>query len=86
MANLKNPVKAIRAKCLDCSCGQVKEVELCPITDCALYPFRFGRNPYRQPMTEEQRAKRAEKARKNFGWGNPRPDEENGETMNGVHG
>lgn len=66
MANLKNPVKAIRQKCLDCSCGQVKEVELCPIPDCALYPFRFGTNPYRKPMSEEQRAKLAETARKNY--------------------
>ena len=24
------PIKAIRAKCLDCCCGSAKEVELCP--------------------------------------------------------
>lgn len=39
------PVKAIRAKCLDCCCWQQKEVKLCPITDCPLYPFRMGKNP-----------------------------------------
>lgn len=39
------PIKAIRAKCLDCCCGSSKEVELCPIPDCSLYPYRFGRNP-----------------------------------------
>jgi len=75
MANLKNPVKAIRAKCLDCSCGQVKEVELCPITDCALYPFRFGKNPYRKERTEAQRQIARETALKNFSRGNPHADD-----------
>lgn len=41
------PMKAIRAKCLDYCCGSSKEVRLCPCVDCALYPFRFGRNPNR---------------------------------------
>ena len=52
-----NPVKAIRAKCLDCCCGQANEVRECPITDCPLYAFRFGKNPYRKKveLTEEQR-------------------------------
>ena len=43
-----NPVKAIREKCLDCCCGSATEVNLCTITDCALYPFRNGKNPYRK--------------------------------------
>ena len=34
--------KAIRLKCLDCMCGNPHEVRKCPITDCPLYPFRFG--------------------------------------------
>lgn len=57
MANLKNPVKAIRANCLECCCGSAYEVERCPSTDCPLYPFRFGKNPYRTPrvLTDEQR-------------------------------
>lgn len=41
------PLKAIRKKCLECCCGQYKEVRLCPSRDCPLYPFRFGRNPNR---------------------------------------
>lgn len=55
---ITSPVKAIRAKCLDCNCGSSKEVELCPCVDCSLYPFRFGKNPYTQKReyTEEQRA------------------------------
>lgn len=60
---ITNPVKAIRAKCLDCCCGQVNEVKLCPCHDCPLYPFRFGKNPYRQKreLTEEQKAAMAER-------------------------
>ena len=52
-----NPVKAIRMKCLECSGGATSEVERCVIPECPLYPFRFGKNPYRQKreMSEEQR-------------------------------
>jgi hypothetical protein len=39
------PIKAIRKKCLECSNYQYKEVELCPIKDCPLYPYRFGKRP-----------------------------------------
>lgn len=44
------PLKAIRKKCLECCCGQYKEVRLCPAKDCSLYPFRFGKNPNRLGM------------------------------------
>ena len=40
---------AIRTKCLDCSGGQRSEVRECPIRGCALWPFRFGRDPERSP-------------------------------------
>lgn len=43
--NILTPIKAIRAKCLDCCCDSVKEVRLCPITNCALYPYRLGHRP-----------------------------------------
>lgn len=48
--NTKNitPLKSIRLKCLDCSAGHPKVVKLCPVTDCSLYPFRFGKNPNRK--------------------------------------
>lgn len=39
------PVKAIRAKCLDCSCGNKAEVRNCTIIDCSLYPYRLGHRP-----------------------------------------
>lgn len=44
MAKL-TPLKAIRKKCLDCCCGQVKEVRLCPIKRCPLYEYRDGHRP-----------------------------------------
>ena len=63
------PLKAIRAKCLDCN-GSATEVKLCPCTDCPLHPFRFGKNPYvKRSMTQEQkdaagiRLKKAREAR-----------------------
>ena len=39
------PIKAIRAKCLDCCCWQVKEVRLCPVENCALWSYRMGKRP-----------------------------------------
>ena len=36
---------AIRAKCLQCTCGSPSEVKTCPCTDCALWGFRFGKAP-----------------------------------------
>jgi hypothetical protein len=38
-------LRAIRAKCLDCTCGNQSEVRLCEIEDCPLYPWRFGKRP-----------------------------------------
>ena len=40
------PLKAIRAKCLDCCCGQANEVKLCTVVKCPLYEFRHGKNPH----------------------------------------
>lgn len=39
------PIKAIRAKCLDCSNGSWQEVKLCPVKNCPLFPYRFGHRP-----------------------------------------
>lgn len=60
------PMKAIRAKCLDCCAGQYSEVKMCPCTTCPLYDFRLGKNPNRKPrnLTEEQREALKERARK----------------------
>ena len=44
------PVKAIRAKCIECCNGQVTEVRLCQITSCPLYGYRMG---HRQPKESD---------------------------------
>jgi len=41
---VKRPLKAIQQKCLDCS-GDLKEVRLCTVVKCPLWPYRFGTNP-----------------------------------------
>ena len=50
------PIKAIRAKCLECSCGNNAEVRECVIPNCPLYPYRMGKNPYIK-LSEERKAK-----------------------------
>lgn len=44
------PLKAIRAKCLDCMCGSSYEVTLCPSKDCPLFTYRDGHDPARKGM------------------------------------
>ena len=39
------PLKAIRAKCMECCCGQAKEIKLCNLSDCPLFPYRMGKRP-----------------------------------------
>ena len=39
------PMRAIRAYCLDCGNGSAKEVALCVIPACPLFPYRMGRRP-----------------------------------------
>lgn len=57
---------AIRAKCLDCCCGQTSEVAACVSTACALWPYRFNHNPFRtaREMSDEQRAAAADRLAK----------------------
>lgn len=52
--HVKRPLTAaIREKCLDCCCGLVNEVRHCPVTDCALWPFRMNSNPFhRNPLAK----------------------------------
>ncbi len=59
----KNPLRAIRAKCLDCCCGSASEVRKCVAVDCSLWPFRIGVNPFRKKRTlsAEQKRKMAER-------------------------
>lgn len=47
------PLKAIRQKCLECSNGSDKEVRLCTVYDCPLYPYRMGRGPRTFDLSKE---------------------------------
>ena len=51
------PLRAIRAKCIDCSTGSMKEVRECVMLDCPLYPYRLGKSPNRKPriLNDEER-------------------------------
>lgn len=42
---IRTQMKAIRAKCIECCCGDTKEVDLCTAEDCPLYHYRFGKTP-----------------------------------------
>ena len=42
-----SPLKVIRAKCYDCSYFQPSEIRLCEAVNCALWPFRAGKRPWR---------------------------------------
>jgi hypothetical protein len=55
-----SPMKAIRAKCLDCCCDQQAEVRRCEILTCPLWRYRMGREEHdelyvRKPMSKKQR-------------------------------
>lgn len=47
------PMKAIRAKCIDCMCGNKAEVRRCPCENCPLWPFRTGHRPKQGSDTPE---------------------------------
>ena len=58
-------LKAVRAKCLDCCCEQPTEVRKCTAVDCALWPYRLGRNPFnRRVLTAEQRVALSDRMKK----------------------
>ena len=65
----KSPVKAIREFCVECMGGRENEgylkfIENCGSVDCALFDFRFGKNPYHiQNLTVQQRQERSERIR-----------------------
>ncbi len=53
-----SPLRALRLKCLDCCNGSAREVRLCTAVDCPSWPFRMGKNPWRRPLTGEERVER----------------------------
>lgn len=55
----KSPLEALRERCIDCCAGSATEVKLCTAKRCPSWPFRLGVNPWRKPLSEEQRQARA---------------------------
>jgi hypothetical protein len=47
LGELPGPLAAIRAKCIDCSAGNMAEVRRCATVKCPLWPYRMGSNPRR---------------------------------------
>jgi len=52
------PLKAIRANCLDCSGGSMREVRYCQHTDCIFHEYRMGKNPKRKGVGGRGKPKR----------------------------
>ena len=55
MSKVLTPIKAIRAKCLECCCNQRQEVKLCTVTGCSLYPYRMGHRPKKAAQRAQKR-------------------------------
>ncbi len=45
LSKATSPLKAIRAKCVQCTAGQVRAIAACTAKDCALHSFRMGKMP-----------------------------------------
>lgn len=61
------PLQAIRAKCLECAGDSAYEVRLCPIVNCVLHEFRFGRRPGKNAYTDEQKEEMRRRLAQNVG-------------------
>lgn len=53
------PIKAIRARCLDCSGGSAHDVKNCFLAGCALQPYRLGKNPNISAESREKARQRS---------------------------
>ena len=72
------PVKAIRAKCLECQAGSRKAVRNCA-AECLLHPYRMGRNPARAgigPKRGPRSSSISKKPHSRVGVSSPRIDPE----------
>lgn len=62
----RTPLKAIRAKCLDCQGGSWKLVAGCLSHSCPLWPYRLGKNPARKGIGGNPALKKELKICKHF--------------------
>lgn len=51
---LPQALKAVRAHCKGC-CGAAKEVALCTVTHCPLWPYRFGSRTRARKIVAQER-------------------------------
>lgn len=49
------PISAIREKCKDCTCGQLKEIRFCRVIKCAIWPYRMGQRPTEAECAQYER-------------------------------
>jgi len=56
-----NKARAIKLKCLECSAESPKEVTLCLLVTCPLWPYRFGYS-----MRDKRYQNRIDAAAKNY--------------------
>ena len=62
----KNVIRAIKLYCYSCSSYQLSEVKNCTVTNCPLFPFRNGTNPFRKrEVTDEERQRMRERLKQN---------------------
>lgn len=56
----KSPLQAIKLHCWDCCGGSSDEVKKCTCKDtCVLWPFRFGKNPFKEKRVMSDEEKKA---------------------------
>ena len=67
IVSIATPLKAIRAKCLDCSGGSRAGVDACEVTGCPLWPYRLGKLAWKREMSEEEKARRREEFNRRLG-------------------
>jgi hypothetical protein len=48
-----SPLKALRARCIDCCAGELSRVRRCAHLDCPSWPYRMGTNPWQAPLSAE---------------------------------
>ena len=58
--------KAIKAKCLDCCCGQYQEVKKCTVTKCPLWVYRLGSEVAPDGSSLPKKHKPSKESQENF--------------------
>ena len=61
----RSPLRAVKAKCLECMGGDRNEAEQCTAPDCPLYSYRLGKDRQKayRPRTEAQQRASLEAAK-----------------------